>query len=260
MSNAARSPAWGHREQRLLARARIDRDRGAMDLLVRHMAPLARRLARKYQRPPEPLDDLLQVAHLGLFQALRRFDPARGVDFHAFAIPTITGELKRYRRDFCWSVRVPRPLQERVLRVTRQADLLSGELGRSPTVSELAARCELSAREVLEAQHAAGAYRAASLDDERGDDPQPAPAVDDPGYQLVEERDMLRFASRVLQASERRILHLRLQEDLIQSEIAQRIGASQTEVSRRLRQAYARIAEVLADNDQALPANGAPDG
>ena len=225
-----------------------------MDLLVRHMAPLARRLARKYQRGAEPLDDLLQVAHLGLFQALRRFDPSRGVDFHAFAVPTISGELKRYRRDFCWSVRVPRALQERVLRVNREADLLSRELGRSPTLSELAARCELSAQEMLEAQRAAGAYRATSLDDGRGDVPQATPAVDEPGYQLVEEQDMLEFAGRVLQVSERRLLDMRIHEGLTQSEIARRVGASQTHISRRLRLASARVAQVLSDSGQALPA------
>jgi RNA polymerase sigma-B factor len=243
---------WGPDEKRLLARARQQGERDAFDELAARMLPLARRLAHKYQRRREPLDDLVQVASLGLVKALRRFDPDRGVDFIGFAVPTITGELKRHYRDTGWSVHVPRSLQERALHVERNLRQLSMELGRSPTPSELATRCALSPEEVLEARLAADAYTARSLDaapSDEGAHPPPDPGVEDGHYRLVEELDALAPALRALPHRERRILALRFGEDLTQQEIAERIGLSQMHVSRLLTRALDRVRVIAAKGD-----------
>jgi RNA polymerase sigma-B factor len=243
---ASEQVTWGPREQRLLARARNERDARAMDELFRLMLPLARRLARKYQRSREPLDDLFQVASLGLYRALQRFDPDRGVEFPVFAIPTIIGELKRYRRDFAWSVHVPRSLQERALAVRRELNQLSSELGHHPTPGELAARCDLPVEEVIEACVAADARFAASLDHEQRVDPLPIAAGEDPGFGRVEGRDVVGRAMRALPAREKRILALRFGQDLTQHEIAQDVGISQMQVHRLLTRALERVGIVLA--------------
>jgi len=243
---ASEQVTWGPRERRLLARARDESDARAMDELFRLMLPLARTLARKYQRSREPLDDLFQVASLALYGALQRFDPGRGVEFPVFAIPTIIGELKRYRRDFAWSVRVPRGLQERALAVRRELNQLSSELGHDPTPAELAARCDLPVEEVIEACAAADARIAASLDHELGVNPVAIPAGEDPGFGCVEERDVVGRAMRALPAREKRILALRFGQDLTQREIAQDVGISQIQVHRLLTRALERVGVVLA--------------
>lgn len=217
-----------------------------MDELFRLMLPLAERLARRYRWSQEPLEDLLQVASLSLYRALQRFDPDRGVEFPAYAIPTIIGALKRYRRDFASSVHVPRGLQERALTVRRQLSLLSSELGRYPTPAEVAARCELPVEDVLEACLAAEARAAASLDDEYGVDPLAIPAGEDPGFGRVEERDVVGRAMRALPAREKRILALRFGQDLTQHEIARHVGISQMQVHRLLTRALERVGIVLA--------------
>lgn len=240
---------WGAAEARLLARAQADGDRAAMDELVTRMMPLARRLARKYQRPADQLDDLVQVASLALFRALQRFDPQRGVPFPAFAVPTITGELKRYHRDFSWSVRVPRSLQERALLVARERNVLATRLGREPMPAELAARCGLTDDEVREGQLAAAAHDAVSLDapfDDEEDSPRLTLVSDDPHFGRLEESDMVRPAMRVLPEREQQIVALRFAEDLSQNEIASRIGISQMHVSRLLRGALDRMQPILA--------------
>ena len=240
---------WGASEARLLARAQDDGDRAAMDELVTRMMPLARRLARKYQRPADQLDDLVQVASLALFRALQRFDPQRGVPFPAFAVPTITGELKRYHRDFSWSVRVPRSLQERALLVARERNVLATRLGREPMPAELAARCGLTDDEVREGQLAAAAHDAVSLDapfDDEEDSPRLTLVSDDPHFGRLEESDMVRPAMRVLPEREQQIVALRFAEDLSQNEIASRIGISQMHVSRLLRGALDRMQPILA--------------
>jgi RNA polymerase sigma-B factor len=243
---ASEKVVWGVRERRLLAMARNERDARAMDELFRLMLPLARRLARRYQRSGEPLDDLFQVASMALYSALQRFDPDRGVEFPVFAVPTITGELKRYRRDFAWSVHVPRSLQERALAVRRELNQLSSELGRDPTPRELAARCDLPVEDVIEACVAADARFAASLDHEHRLDPLPIRAGEDPGFGRVEERDVVGRAMRALPAREKRMLALRFGQDLTQHEIAQDMGISQMQVHRVLTRALERVGIVLA--------------
>ena len=147
----------------LFAQARAGDERAREQLVERYL-PLARRLARRYQRSEEPLEDLTQVASLGLLKAVDRYDTGRDTAFSSFAVPTILGELRRHFRDRTWSVRVPRELQELALRVDRTASALSSEHGRAPTVGEIAVAMDVSEEQVLEALQAAGAYRAGSLD------------------------------------------------------------------------------------------------
>jgi RNA polymerase sigma-B factor len=150
-------------DRRLLERYHRHGDPAAREALVERFLPLARQLARRYQRGGEPLDDLVQVASLGLLKAIDRFEPDRPTAFSSFAVPTILGELKRHFRDRGWSVRVPRDLQEMTVRVDRTAEALAGELGRAPTPAEIGERIGITTEQVLEAREAAGAYRAVSL-------------------------------------------------------------------------------------------------
>src|SRR3954454_14386058 len=146
------------------------RDAGIRDQLIEAHIGLAEYLARRFANRGEPVDDLVQVASLGLVKAVERFDPARGLEFTTFATPTIVGELKRHFRDKGWAVRVPRRVQELHLRITRVVDDLSLEFGRSPTVQEIAQRAGISEDEVIEAIDAGSAYRSTSLDAGRSDD------------------------------------------------------------------------------------------
>ncbi|HKR98785.1 MAG TPA: SigB/SigF/SigG family RNA polymerase sigma factor [Candidatus Dormibacteraeota bacterium] len=239
---------WGERESYLLERARGG-DRQAWDQLYRSLTPLAQALARKYRRRREPLEDLLQVSNLGLFNALVRFDPDRGVDFASFAVPTIAGEIKRYYRDHSWAVHVPRGIQERALKVERELARMSSELGRSPTPAELAERCEISVEDVLEARVAANGYSCVSLDvppDDELVDVLPQPSHEEPGFGHVENADVIWPAVKVLPPREQHILALRFVEDLTQQEIASRVGISQMHVSRLMQRALKRVAVIVA--------------
>ncbi len=231
----------------LLRRYHRDGDTGARDELVERMLPVVRQLARRYQRGGEQLDDLVQVASLGLLKAIDRFDPARETAFSSFAVPTILGELKRHFRDKGWSVRVPRDLQEMAVRVDRVADEMSREIGRAPTPGEIAERTGASLEQVLEAREASAAYRAVSLDrprsedDEDGDSYADAFGAEDPGFRIAEDSATVDRLMRVLTDREREVLRLRFEEDLTQSEIGQRVGVSQMHVSRLIRQSIARL-------------------
>jgi RNA polymerase sigma-B factor len=252
-SGAAGYPPPGERaaraqeDRRLLVRYHREGDPAAREQLVERFLPLARQLARRYQRGGEQLDDLIQVASLGLLKAIDRFDPARETAFSSFAVPTILGELKRHFRDKGWSVRVPRDLQEMAVRVERIADEMSRELGRAPTTAEIAERTGATLEQVLEAREASAAYRAVSLDrprsedDDDGDSFADAFGVEDPGYGLAEDAATVDRLMRVLSEREREVLRLRFEEDLTQSEIGQRVGVSQMHVSRLIRQSIARL-------------------
>ena len=225
---------------------------------MQRFLPLARQLARRYQRGGEQLDDLVQVASLGLLKAIDRFDPARETAFSSFAVPTILGELKRHFRDRGWSVRVPRDLQEMSVRVERVAEELSRELGRAPTPAEIGSHIGATTEQVLEAREAAGAYRAVSLDrprddDEDGDGMAESMGAEDPGFGIAEDAATVERLMAVLSDREREVLRLRFAEDLTQSEIGARIGVSQMHVSRLIRQAVARLREsaVEAEDDAA---------
>jgi RNA polymerase sigma-B factor len=244
--------ARGREDRRLLERYHRHGDRAAREALVQRFLPLARQLARRYQRGGEPLDDLIQVASLGLLKAIDRFEPDRATAFSSFAVPTILGELKRHFRDRGWSVRVPRDLQEMAVRVDRVTEELGGELGRAPTPAEIADHIGVTTEQVLEAREAAGAYRAVSLDrprddDEEGDGMADSMGVEDPGFRLAEDAATVERLMAVLSDREREVLRLRFQEDLTQSEIGARVGVSQMHVSRLIRQALARLRQSAED-------------
>jgi RNA polymerase sigma-B factor len=215
---------------------------------VERFLPLARQLARRYQRGGELLDDLNQVASLGLLKAIDRFDPSRTTAFSSFAVPTILGELKRHFRDKGWSVRVPRDLQELAVKLEPTSEQLLRELGRAPTLGQVAERLDTTIELVLEAREAASAYRAVSLDRPRdGEDDDAADTlgqsvgIEDPGFGVAEDAATVDQLMRVLSDREREVLRLRFAEDLTQSEIGARVGVSQMHVSRILRQAIARL-------------------
>jgi RNA polymerase sigma-B factor len=244
------------KERWLFARYRERGDQAARDALVERFLPLATQLARRYHRGNEPLEDLVQVASVGLLKAVGRFDPARGTAFSSFAVPTIAGELKRHFRDKGWAVRVPRDLQELALRVDRATDRLVHRLGRAPTASEIADDLGVTIEQVLEAHEAAAAYRADSLDRPGSDDDEDATRVvdtlggDEPGYRHAEHSATLEPMMSVLSEREREILRLRFVEDLTQSEIGDRVGLSQMHVSRLLRRAVARLREAAQQSEE----------
>jgi RNA polymerase sigma-B factor len=226
--------------------------RASRDALIRQYLPLARRLAMRYRHTSEPLEDLVQVACMGLVIAAERFDPQRGTSFSSYAIPTIVGELRRHIRDHGWATRVPRGLQENVLRITAAGTDLSGQLGRAPSPRELAEATGLESAAVLEAMEAATGYEAESLDHRPGGDDESRDSLlatlgrEDPGYKLVEYGVAMRPVMAELTAQERTILAMRFVEDLTQSEIAARVGVSQMQVSRLLRRALDRLQEATA--------------
>lgn len=222
-------------------------DGPARDEVVQRFLPLARRLARRYARPGQPLDDLAQVATVGLIAAVDRYDPQRGTSFLSFAMPTINGELKRHLRDSGWAVHVPRALQERALAVTKQERDLSAQLGRPPTASELAAATGWSLEDVMEALDAAESANAESLEAGDGDGAVPSRIPADLDERLVSavDRATVRVALRSLRPDEREVLLLRFAGDLTQTEIAGRVGCSQMQVSRLLRRGLAHLREQL---------------
>lgn len=228
--------------------ARRSEDPGARDELFERFAPLAEYLARRFAGRGEPLEDLTQVASLGLLSAIDRFDPDRGVRFTTFAAATIVGELKRHLRDKAWSVRVPRRLQELGLLVGRTIPPMTQELGRAPTVAELAERVEASPDEVLEAMDAMQAYAATSLDAPAHDETVArveTMGVDDPSLAVVEGWSGVAPAVADLPERERRVLYLRFFRGLTQSEIAEDIGVSQMHVSRILAQTLDRLRDAV---------------
>jgi RNA polymerase sigma-B factor len=229
------------RDDELLRRYARTRDPQLRDQLFDRWMPLARQLARRYGRTTEPFEDLLQVASIGLLKALQGFDPERGKAFSSYAVPTIMGELKRYFRDRTWSVRMPRSLQELAIRVEDARDRLSGELGRSPSIAELAHAAGASEEDILEALQAGDAYHATSLDAQRTDEDDDgfslADALGGPdhGFRLAEHRALLTCVLAELDDRDREIVRLRFEEDLTQHEIASIVGVSQMQVSRLLR-------------------------
>jgi RNA polymerase sigma-B factor len=232
-------------------------DTRARERLVERYLPLARRLARRYQRAEEPIEDLIQVASLGLLKAVDGFDVTREIPFSSYAVPTILGELKRHFRDRTWSVRVPRDLQELVLRVDRTVTALSEEKHRSPSVSDIARTLKVTEEQVLEALEAAGAYHATSLDAPRsmpGEESEEsvgdAVGDADEGFDRADERATLEPLLTRISERERMVLRLRFGEDLTQAEIGERIGVSQMQVSRLIRQALARLRVGLDQQDR----------
>ena len=244
-------------DRALFARYLDQRDPVDRDTLVERFLPLARQLARRYERPDVPFDDLFQVACLGLVNAIERFDLEREIAFSSYAVPTILGEIKRYFRDRTWSVRVPRDLQELSLKVDRVALELDHELQRSPTVSEIVTKVGAGQEAVLEALEASGAYRAASLqapwgaDEDSGETLGDGIGIEERGFAAAEDRATIDRLMRVITPREREVLRLRFAEDLTQAEIGEQVGVSQMQVSRILRQAVTRLRSYAAVHDDA---------
>jgi RNA polymerase sigma-B factor len=239
-------------DDELLLTYHLDRDLVVRDELVRRFMPFARKLALRYIHSREPLDDLVQVACVGLLNAIERFEPGRGKKFTSFAAPTIVGELKRHFRDKGWAVHVPRDLQERALAVSRQTERLSAQLGRSPDLNELAAALHCTIEQVIEAIDAAHNYHPASLDapvaheDEDGSSLAETLGDEDDGFELADHRLAIAERWGSLSDVERQVLALRLVHELTQREISQQIGCSQMHVSRLLRRSMLRLDPALA--------------
>ena len=232
-------------ETELLQRYAETGDPALKEELVRRFLPLARSLALRYRGSSEDIDDLIQVASLGLVKALDGFDLERGRSFIAYAAPTILGELRRHFRDRVWDVRLPRALQERTMAVHTAAAELSDELGRTPTVSQIAERLDLDDEEVSEALQADEARRTLSLEVPRSrEDAEAATVIEtlgqtDPGYDAVEAQ--LAAEDAQLDERERRVVELRFEEDLTQYEIGRHLGVSQMQVSRIMRRALRKL-------------------
>jgi RNA polymerase sigma-B factor len=258
-STASQSPALPHRrsagarraetgisERWLLERYRRHGDTAAREELVRRMMPLVRRVASAYPTRGHG-DDLLQVAALGLVKAIDRYDASFGVPLRTYAIPTMFGEVRRYLRDHSWSVRVPRPLQERVLDVTKAVDRLSASTGHAPTPQQVAEELGLTLEETLEALQAGAAHTATSFDAPTTSGEEGERALgdvlgyDDTRFDRAEEVAALRSLRGVLDDRDRTVLYLRFVEDLTQTEIAKRVGVSQMQVSRLLRRSLQRL-------------------
>ncbi len=249
LTTAGRAQAVAPGPSELFARWDRYGDRRARDELIERFLPLARKLARRYTSSSEPYDDLVQVASLGLVKAVERFDPSKGFAFTSFAVPTIVGELKRYFRDSGWALHVDRGAQERARKITDAQQQISARTGRAPTVSELAQYLELSEEEVLDGLQTADAYDAISLDAPLTDDEGTTSRIDtigdeDDRLDLVDDQATIFAAARHLPRRERQILFLRFGEDLTQTEIAERIGVSQMQVSRLLRKSLQALREL----------------
>jgi RNA polymerase sigma-B factor len=230
-------------------------DQEARERALVELMPLVRALATRYAGRGEPLEDLVQVGSIGLIKAVDRFDVDRGVEFASYAVPTIVGEIRRHFRDKAWAMHVPRRLKELSLRLSRTLDQLTVELGRSPTIAELAAAAGVEEEEAIDALDSMNAYATRSLHApfEEGSDDSLAEKLgaDEQGYTDVEDGALVEVGLDALDERERRIVELRFFEELTQSQIASEVGISQMHVSRLLRRALAtmrgRIEEVRAD-------------
>ena len=236
-------------ERDLWRRVTGQRDQTARAQLVELYMPLARRMASRYSGVSEPYDDLLQVASLGLLNAIDRFDASRGTPFAGFAKPTILGELKRHFRDKVWTVRVPRSVHDRMAEVEKATEKLTIELRRPPSVEELSAEVAISAPEVLEILEAKHNRRPLSLDAPPvGEDPDDASGAEwvgrpDGNFDLVDDRLAMESVLPSLEEREREVLRLRFVEELPQTEIALRVGCSQMHISRLLRRSLDKLRE-----------------
>ncbi len=242
----------------LLRRYHEQGDLAARKQLIEQYMSLVRSLARRYSYRGEQLEDLVQIGAIGLIKAIDRFDVNRGVELTTYATPNIIGEIKRHFRDRGWAVRVPRGLQELNIQLSRLIEEVTVQLGRSPTIAELAKSAEVSEEEVLEALESGRAYSSLSLsagsaghDDEGELDPLESLGTEEHQYEVSEDRAVLAPGFRVLDERERKILHLRFFEGLTQSQIAQQVGISQMHVSRLIRRSLEKIREEIAAEQSA---------
>ena len=241
--------------QLLLIAYHRDGDEQAREQVLVELMPLVRALATRYAGRGEALEDLVQVGSIGLIKAVDRFDIDRGVDISSYAVPTIVGEIRRHFRDKAWAMHVPRRLKELSVRLSRVLDQLTNELGRSPTIAELAKAVDVEEEDVIDALDSTNAYSTRSLQapfEDGGDDYLADKlGTDDAGFAEVEDGAFVAAGLDALDERERRIVELRFFEEMTQSQIAAEIGISQMHVSRLLRHALAtmrgRISEVSND-------------
>jgi RNA polymerase sigma-B factor len=250
-------------DEELLARCQgltaDSRDRAAArEMLVRRYKPLVRHCVRAYRGSPEPVEDLMQVGYVGLLKAINNFDPGFGRGLRAYAVPCITGEIKRYFRDKRWQVRVTRPVQELLLEMRGAAEDLTHELGRHPADTELAARLGVTAEDLREARQAQEGFTALSLDAPLAgpDDPSPLGSLlgeEDPAMDRAVDMEAVTRHWEELPRREQRILVLRFYGNLTQEEIAGRLGISQMHVSRLLARALSQLRDRLLLDSAPLP-------
>jgi RNA polymerase sigma-B factor len=242
----------------LLRRYHEDGDLQAREQLIEQYMSLVRSLARRYSYRGEQLEDLVQIGAIGLIKAIDRFDLERGVELTTYATPNIIGEIKRHFRDKGWSVRVPRGLQELNVQLSRLVEQLTVQLGRSPTIPELAKAAGVEEEEVLEALESGRAYTSLSLSvgggggDDDDLDPLESLGTEEHQYEVSEDRAVLAPGFKVLDERERKILQLRFFEGLTQSQIAQQVGISQMHVSRLIRRSLEKIRETIAEDEESL--------
>jgi RNA polymerase sigma-B factor len=243
-------------DKMLLRRYHDQGDLQAREELIERYMSLVRSLARRYSYRGEQLDDLVQIGAIGLIKAIDRFDLDRGVELTTYATPNIIGEIKRHFRDKGWSVRVPRGLQELNVQISKLIEQQTVQLGRSPTIPELAEAAGVEEEAVLEALESGRAYSSVSLSagggsDEEGEvDPLDSLGTEEHEYEVSEDRAVLAPGFKVLDQRERRILHLRFFRGMTQSQIAEQIGISQMHVSRLIRRSLEKIREEIAEETE----------
>jgi RNA polymerase sigma-B factor len=241
----------------LLRRYHEDGDLQAREKLIERYMSLVRSLARRYSYRGEQLEDLVQIGAIGLIKAIDRFDLERGVELTTYATPNIIGEIKRHFRDKGWAVRVPRGLQELNVQLSRLVEQLTVQLGRSPTIPELAKAAGVEEEEALEALESGRAYTSLSLsvgggggDDDL--DPLESLGTEEHQYEVSEDRAVLAPGFKTLDERERKILQLRFFDGLTQSQIAQQVGISQMHVSRLIRRSLEKIRETIVEDEESL--------
>ena len=244
---APRSVQRAQQERRLVHRYHVDGDMAAREELIHSFLPLARKLAVKSSRG-DSLDDVYQVASAALVRGVDRYDPERGAALSSYLVPTILGEIRRHFRDHSWAMHMPRDMHDRMMASRKASDQLWQRLGRSPKPAELAEELGISVEEALELHEAAAALAVRSLDapsasrdDEDGDDLSGLVGAIDGRFEAVDDRSVLAAGLRALPERERLILKLRFEDELLQHEIAERIGVSQMHVSRLIRRALDRL-------------------
>ncbi len=235
-------------DRRLFVHYRSTGDPAAREAIVTRFLPLVRTLADRYRHAGEPYDDLVQVGAIGLLKAIERFDVDRSIAFSSFAVPTISGEIKRHFRDRTWIVKVPRSAKEIIQRMPRAERALEAKLGRSPTSQELAEVLGVRGEDVVDARMASQTRRPTPLDTPRDGEPGRPRGLDIPqeetGFAAVEDAATLERLFQHLDEREREILRLYIEEDLTQKAVAQRVGLSQMHVSRLMRSAITRLADI----------------
>jgi RNA polymerase sigma-B factor len=242
----------------LLRRYHEDGDLQAREKLIEQYMSLVRSLARRYSYRGEQLEDLVQIGAIGLIKAIDRFDLERGVELTTYATPNIIGEIKRHFRDKGWAVRVPRGLQELNVQLSRLVEQLTVQLGRSPTIPELAKAAGVEEEQVLEALESGRAYTSLSLSvgggggDDDDLDPLESLGTEEHQYEVSEDRAVLAPGFKALDERERKILQLRFFDGLTQSQIAQQVGISQMHVSRLIRRSLEKIRETIAEDEESL--------